>query len=128
MSQDANQKGQPGMMQAAFFGLCPRCGQKTLFAHVARFAAKCPSCNLDYEGFNVGDGPAAFLTLGVGTLIIVLAILLDITARPPFWVHALIWVPSTAALTVLSLRMAKGMLLTIEYRRTAGEAGSSDLK
>lgn len=128
MSENTDKKRQPGIVQAAFFGLCPRCTEKTLFARIARFAPKCASCDLDYDGFNVGDGPAAFLTLGVGALIIVLAILLDIAARPPFWVHALVWVPVTAALTILSLRVAKGMLLIAEYRQSAKEAGREDLE
>jgi len=112
----------PSILRAAFFGHCPDCGAKTLFDGPARFTDKCDNCGLDYSGYNVGDGPAAFLTLGVGAIIITLAILLDIAARPPFWLHALIWIPVTAALTVLSLRMAKGMLLITEHRRDAHEA------
>ena len=60
-------KGQPGLAEAALFGCCPRCGNRTLFAGVAKFAPRCRQCGLDFSAFNVGDGPAAFLTLGVGT-------------------------------------------------------------
>jgi uncharacterized protein (DUF983 family) len=120
-------KGRPGIMQAALFGLCPRCGAKTLFDGMVRFAARCPNCGLDYSTFNVGDGPAALLTLVIGALIIILAIIVDIAFRPPFWVHVLIWVPLTVALTVWSLRVAKGALLVSEYRNSAGEAGKDDI-
>lgn len=102
-------------------GLCPRCGAPTLFAGWARFADRCGQCGLDYEQFNVGDGPAAFLTLIIGTIITALAIGLDLTLHPPLWLHMLIWVPVTAAGVVYALRLAKGALLAAEYRSAASE-------
>jgi uncharacterized protein (DUF983 family) len=56
-----------------------------------------------------------------------LALVVDSAVRPPFWVHVLIWVPFTAALTVITLRMAKAALLAAEHRNRAREAGKSDL-
>ena len=121
MTDTQTSKGQPGLVQAALFGLCPNCGAKTLFAGPARFADRCGNCGLDYSTFNVGDGPAALLTMAIGALIIVLAIILELGAHPPFWVHALIWVPLTALLVVASLRFAKGALLVAEHRNRAVE-------
>lgn len=114
------------MVQAALLGLCPECGTKTLFAGPARFAPRCDSCGLDYSAFNVGDGPAAFLTMGLGAIVIVLAVLLELAAHPPFWVHALIWVPLTCLLVVLSLRVSKGALLIAEHRNRAAEGILAD--
>ena len=114
-------KGQPGLVPAALFGLCPDCGQKTLFAGAVNFSDKCNRCGLDYTAFNVGDGPAALLTMAIGALIIVAAINLEIAFHPPFWLHALIWVPVTAIMVVLSLRFAKGALLIAEHRNKAKE-------
>jgi uncharacterized protein (DUF983 family) len=119
-------KGQPGTAEAALFGLCPQCGSKTMFDGVASFAAKCRACGLDYSAFNVGDGPAAFLTLGIGALITVLAIALELSLHPPFWVHVLLWVPLTAVAVVGGLRACKGWLLIAEYRRKAREAVNAD--
>ncbi|MGL5838940.1 MAG: DUF983 domain-containing protein [Sphingorhabdus sp.] len=119
-------KGQPGLAEAALFGLCPECGAKTLFAAPATFAPRCTSCGLDYSAFNVGDGPAAILTLFLGALIIALAIGLDIAVRPPFWVHALIWVLLTAIMVLFSLRFAKGVLLISEHRNRAAEGRLAD--
>lgn len=109
-------------MQAALQGLCPRCGAKTLFAGPTRFAKSCAECGLDYDQYNVGDGPAAFLTLIVGGLVVGLAMALELTVMPPFWVHMLLWVPLTAILVVGTLRVAKGMLLIQEHRKAAAEA------
>lgn len=127
MTPEQTTEGQPSILRAALFGLCPRCGRKTLFAGLGRFADTCSQCKLDYSSFNVGDGPAALLTMVIGALIIVLALMLDSAVRPPFWVHVIIWVPVTAALTVVTLRMAKAGLLAAEYRNRAREAGKEDL-
>jgi uncharacterized protein (DUF983 family) len=106
--------------------MCPRCGAKTLFAGVAKFADTCRVCALDYTQFNVGDGPAAFLTLIIGALITGLALWLQIAVEPPFWVHVILWVPLTAALVVGGLRASKAWLLIAEYRRAAGEGRIKD--
>jgi len=121
-------KGQPGIPAAALFGLCPDCGARTLFAGPARFAPRCPACGLDYAQFNVGDGPAAFLTMIVGALVVGLAVWMEFALHPPFWVHVVLWVPLVAGLTLLGLRVSKAALLVAEYRRKAAEATSSDLR
>ena len=111
----------PSPQQVAIGGLCPRCGSKTLFAGLTRFADRCRVCGLDLSSFNVGDGPAAFLTLILGAIIVALAIALELTAHPPLWLHMLIWIPVTAASVVVSLRIAKGALVALEYRNAARE-------
>jgi uncharacterized protein (DUF983 family) len=121
MTDIQNSKGQPGMAKAALFGLCPDCGAKTLFAGPVEFAEKCSGCGLDYSAFNVGDGPAALLTMALGALTIAAAIGLDVAVRPPFWVHVIIWVPLTALMVFASLRFAKGALLIAEHRNKAKE-------
>jgi len=111
----------PKLLQAGLQGLCPRCGAKTLFDGVVRFAPRCRACQLDYSEFNVGDGPAAFLTLIVGGLVTGLAIALELAAEPVFWVHILLWPPIAALAVVGALRLAKGVLLASEYRNSAQE-------
>lgn len=120
-------KGQPGIALAALFGLCPRCGARGLFDGLARFAPRCRGCGLDFLQFNVGDGPAAFLTMIVGALIVGLALWLQLAFEPPFWVHIVLWVPLTAAAVVWGLRAGKAALLAAEYQRGAKEAGGKDL-
>lgn len=116
-------KGQPGLVPAALLGLCPQCGARTLFPGLTKFAPSCSSCGLDYSAFNVGDGPAAFLTLIIGALVTGLAMWLELTWHPPFWVHIMLWVPFTAAAVVWGLRAGKAALLAAEFKRHAGEAG-----
>ena len=127
---DANHenKGQPGIALAALFGLCPCCGSRTLFGGTVKFADRCRVCTLDFTVFNVGDGPAAFLTLIIGALITGLALWLEVTWHPPFWVHAVLWIPLTTAAVIWGLRAGKAALLAAEYQRKAHEAGGKDLR
>ena len=111
----------PPIAEAALKGLCPRCGARSLFAGWIRFASACSACGLDFAAFNVGDGPAAFLTLILGTLVVAMAITLELTVHPPLWVHFLLWLPVTWAGVVGSLRVAKAALIAAEYRNRARE-------
>lgn len=112
---------EPRPLDCGLKGLCPRCGAKSLFDGVARFAPKCRVCGLDFNSFNVGDGPAAFLTLILGTAVVAAAIALELSVGPPWWVHVILWVPITAGAVLASLRVAKGWLLALEYRNAAEE-------
>ncbi len=111
----------PTLADVALKGACPRCGARTLFGTLLGFAPRCPSCGLDFEQFNVGDGPAAFLTLVLGAIVVALAVWLELAVGPPLWVHMLLWIPFTAAGVVGSLRLAKAALLASEYRNAAHE-------
>lgn len=122
------EKGQPGLAEAALFGLCPRCGAKGLFAGAARFAPSCKVCGLDYGQYNVGDGPAAFLTMIIGAITVALALWVEFTFDPPVWVHALLWIPFVAITTLAGLRLSKAALLAAEYQRKARQATGEDLR
>lgn len=111
----------PLPLQVALHGLCPRCGAKTLFAGPTRFAERCAACRLDIAAFNVGDGPAAFLTLIIGTVVMIGAVAMTLTLNPPIWVHLLLWTPLTAIGIVAGLRVSKGALVSLEYRNRARE-------
>ena len=79
-----------------------------------------PACGLDFDTFNVGDGPAAFLILIVGAIVVGGAIALELAAEPPCWVH-LIWIPVAAAADHWRAAMGKAALLAQEYRHRARE-------
>ena len=111
----------PTPVQSAISGACPRCGARTLFAGFIRFADKCRGCGLDYSAFNVGDGPVVFLTMGVGAIVTILAVSVELAFSPGPLVHALLWIPITTLLVLVALRFAKGLLLALEYRNRASE-------
>ena len=106
---------------AALAGKCPQCGHGALFKSAVGFADRCSACGLDLSRFNVGDGPAAFLTLIIGTIVTGLAMWLELSVRPAWWVHVILWTPLVIVGTVVSLRLSKALLLALEYRHEAQE-------
>ena len=120
MSEAPASGAAPSLAAAALQGLCPNCAARTLFAGLARFASRCRSCGLEFDSYNVGDGPAAFLILIVGTIVCGGAILLDQLIGPAWWLH-IIWLPIGAGLTVYGLRLGKAALLYQEHKHRARE-------
>jgi uncharacterized protein (DUF983 family) len=57
----------------------------------------------------------------VGGLVVALAIVTELNLHPPFWVHILLWLPFSIVAVIGSLRVAKGLLLALEYRNAARE-------
>ena len=108
-------------IQVALRGCCPRCGKGRVFGGVIAFAPRCPACGLDLTAFNVGDGAASFLILIVGAIVTVLALWVELRFEPAWWVHVLLWLPLTIALSLVLMRFAKGLLLALEYRNEARE-------
>ena len=107
-------------LAAALKGSCPRCGQGQFFQGWVSFAPQCRACGLDFASFNVGDGPAAFLILIVGAIVTILAVVVDLSWSPPWWVH-MVWIPAGLLLTLGGLRTAKAALLAQEYAHRARE-------
>jgi uncharacterized protein (DUF983 family) len=64
----------------------------------------------------------------VGFIVVGLALFVEFTIGPPFWVHALLWVPLVLALSIGLLRPLKGFLIALQYKHRAEEgriAGTS---
>ncbi len=106
-------------------GCCPRCGRGKLFDGFLKLKPHCSGCGLDYAFADAGDGPAVFVMLIVGFLIIGLALWFDSVFAPPVWLHALIWLPLTVILSLVLLRKLKGIMVALQYRNNASE-GSID--
>ena len=107
-------------------GRCPRCGRGKLFNGFLQIAPKCNSCDLDYNFSDAGDGPAVFIILIVGFLVVGGALVTEVSYRPPYWVHAVIWLPLIVLLPLALLRPAKGLMTAIQYRNKAREGRLAD--
>lgn len=102
-------------------GRCPRCGEGRLFNGFLSTAPRCESCGLDLSFADSGDGPAVFIILIVGFIIVAGALVTEVKYQPPYWVHAVIWLPLTAILSLGLLRPAKGLMIALQYRNKAEE-------
>jgi uncharacterized protein (DUF983 family) len=100
---------------------CPRCGKGRLFSGFLRVAKCCQVCGLDYSFVDTGDGPAVFIMLIVGFIVTGAALIVEMAYSPPYWVHAVLWVPLAVGLPLLILRPFKATLIALQYANKAAE-------
>ena len=55
---------------AGLKGRCPRCGEGRLFSGFLTVAPRCSNCGLDYSFADAGDGPAVFVILIIGFVVV----------------------------------------------------------
>ncbi|VAX03118.1 hypothetical protein MNBD_ALPHA03-1404 [hydrothermal vent metagenome] len=107
--------------RAGLLCVCPRCGVGKLYTGFLTFKDKCPNCELDYGIFDAGDGPAPFIVMFLGLLIVGLALIVEVKFQPPFWLHFLLWFPSIVGGSLLLMRPAKALMVALQYHFKAEE-------
>ncbi len=100
---------------------CPRCGKGKLFSGFLTLRAKCESCGLNYDFADAGDGPAVFVILIGGGIVVAAALFTEIVFQPPYWLHAALWFPLILLVTLAPLRSMKGVLIALQYHNKAAE-------
>ena len=105
--------------QTGMRGLCPRCGQGRLFKGFLDVQPSCQVCGLDLSFADSGDGPAVFIMMIVGFIVVGLALFVEFTFAPPYWVHAVLWIPLVVGLSIGLLRPLKGFLIAQQYKHRA---------
>jgi uncharacterized protein (DUF983 family) len=100
-------------------GRCPRCGEGRLFKGFLTLAPRCEVCGLDLAFADTGDGPAVFVTLFAGFIVLGGALWLELAYEPPFWVHFVIFAPLTLIVCLGVLRPLKGLLVALQYSNKA---------
>ena len=107
-------------------GRCPRCGEGHLFKGFLSVAPACDNCGLDFSFADTGDGPAVFVTLFAGFLVLGMALWVEISYEPPMWVHLLIFAPMTVIVCLGILRPLKGLLVSMQYANKAEQGRLHD--
>jgi uncharacterized protein (DUF983 family) len=102
-------------------GRCPRCGEGSLFQGFLGLRARCERCGLDFGFADSGDGPAVFGILIGGFIVVFAAMAVEIMYQPPYWLHAVLWLPLILIVTLLPLRLIKGLLIALQYHHKAAE-------
>ena len=100
---------------------CPRCGEGKLYAGFLTLRPNCEACGLDYAFIDAGDGPAVFIIMIAGFIVVGAALVVEMKYQPPFWVHAALWGPLILATTLLPLRSMKALLIDLQYFHKAAE-------
>ena len=100
---------------------CPRCGRGRLFEGFLTLRPRCEVCGLDYAFADSGDGPAVFVILIGGFIVVFAALMTEVVYQPPYWVHAALWLPLILVVTLVPLRLVKGLLIALQYHHKAAE-------
>ncbi|HEV7432846.1 MAG TPA: DUF983 domain-containing protein [Steroidobacteraceae bacterium] len=102
-------------------GRCPRCAKGRLFKGFLSLRQACEHCGLDYAFADAGDGPAVFVILIGGAIVVFAALLTEVAYQPPYWLHAALWLPLILIVTLVPLRLIKGLLIALQYHHKAAE-------
>jgi uncharacterized protein (DUF983 family) len=122
MAQDIEQVPSLGAtILAGIFGRCPSCHRGNLYDGYLALAPRCDVCGLDYRFANSGDGPAVFVILVAGFIVVGAALIVEILYSPPYWLHAALWGPLAIILPLVLLRSFKGVLIALQFRHKAEE-------
>jgi uncharacterized protein (DUF983 family) len=111
-----------GSIKAGLACACPRCGRGKLFDGFLQVRPRCDVCGLDYGFADSGDGPAVFIMFIAGFIVVGAAVLTEAIYHPPYWVHAVLWLPLILLVTLGPLRPMKGLMIAVQYHNKAAES------
>ena len=104
----------------------PRRGEGRLFDGFLDIAARCEVCGLDLTGRISGDGPAVFVILILGFVVVGLALVMEMTLAPPLWLHMVLWLPLILGGSAGLLRLFKATLFALAYKHGVEFEGDRD--
>jgi len=125
MAEEGRRYAPISAISTGLSGRCPRCGDGHMFKGFLNVAARCEACGLDYSFADAGDGPAVFVTLIAGFLVLGAALAVDVAYEPPLWVYLVFFMPLTLLVCLGLLRPLKGLLIASQYYNKA-EPGRLD--
>jgi uncharacterized protein (DUF983 family) len=114
----------PTVTESALRGIackCPRCGKDSIYSGFLTLRPGCEACGLDFAFMDSGDGPAIFIIMIAGAIVVAAALIVEVKYQPPFWLHAALWLPLIVATTLLPLRSMKSLLIALQYHHKAAE-------
>ena len=112
----------PTLTESALRGIacrCPRCGKGKLYSGFIDLRLSCEACGLDYAFIDAGDGPAIFIIMIAGAIVVGAALIVEVKYQPPFWLHAALWLPLILVTTLLPLRAMKSLLIALQFHHKA---------
>ena len=94
---------------------CPNCGTGKLFDGYLTVRDECAHCHEALHHQRADDGPPYFTIFIVGHILVPIILFVEMTYRPPLYVHLLAWLPLTVLLTWLILPMVKGAVVGFQW-------------
>lgn len=110
-------------IRAGLLCRCPNCGRGRLFAGFLNVAERCAACGFDFSRLNTGDGAAVFIMQIAGGSVVFGALAVQIVYDPPVWALLAVALPLTVILSLSLMRSGKGVMIALQMRNRAAEAG-----
>jgi uncharacterized protein (DUF983 family) len=113
-------------------GRCPSCGEGRMFRAFLKVADHCPACGEALHHQRTDDAPAYFVILVVGHVVVPIVLAVETVYAPAYWIHALLWLPLTLAMSLALLQPIKGALVSLQWAMrmdgfNPAHAGSDEL-
>jgi uncharacterized protein (DUF983 family) len=116
----------PVALGRGLMGRCPNCGKADLFRGYLSVVPECTACGAPLGLARADDAPPYFTILIVGHLILGGMLALEKAVAPPVWVHAVIWLPLTAILSLALLRPIKGATVGLMLKLRMLKTGTDE--
>ena len=110
-----------GSIAAGLSCACPRCGRGKLFTGFLSLRPHCDACGLDYDFADAGDGPAVFIMLLGGAVVVAAALITEVEFHPPYCLHAVMCQPLILLVRLGPLRPMKGLMIALQFHHKAAE-------
>lgn len=112
----------PNPILSGLAARCPNCGKGKLFSGFLAVAPTCAVCGFDLKSADPGDGPAVFVMLIGGFLVVFPALFIQVAYNPPIWVLLAVCMPLAVIVPLALLRPVKGLLLAAQFHFKASQA------
>ncbi len=117
-SGESNNKG-ASPIKAGLRCKCPYCHKGRLFKSYLKVASHCNHCGADLSQEDSGDGPAPFIMLIVGFIVMGLALFVELKYSPPYWLHMVLWLPLSSLLIYMLLQPLKEVMINLQFHHSA---------
>lgn len=98
-------------IRRGLLGRCPNCGKGKLFSGYLGIVPHCAVCAAPLGSYRAADGPAFATTTIIGLLLIPVLGFSYVTFRPDPFLLATVVAVSLTGLTLVMLRVSKGMII-----------------
>ena len=85
-------------LRAGLLCCCPEYGNGRLYSGYLQVVESRNVCGFALRKHDTGDGPAGFVVLIFGAVTVALAMWVELAYQPPYWVHLMIWAPTSRRL------------------------------
>lgn len=107
---------------------CPQCREGPLYAGFLRLNAQCRVCGFDLAAADSGDGPAVFVILIGGALVIAPAFYLQIAKGWSPGATMAFALPLTLVVCLMLLRPFKALLIALQVHNKASQVRNTDIQ